>query len=85
MNRRNDSPTVIDLQLIQATVQLGAGTALEVNCETGIPMVTINRALLVLSSRNAIRFDDESKRYVARRSDNPPRWIRPRNVVRCGT
>jgi hypothetical protein len=84
MTRRNDSPTVVDLQIIQATVQLGAGTALEVNCETGIPMVTIHRALLVLSSRNAIRFDSETRRYTARRSDPPPRWIRARNVVRCG-
>jgi len=84
MKRRNDSPTITDLQIIHLTVQVGAGTDLEVNCETGIPIVTIRRALLVLSSRNAIRYDNESGRYVARQSSRPPRWIVPRNVVRCG-
>jgi hypothetical protein len=61
---RNRTPTHIDLGFIHITLRLGESDPESIALETGIPLQTTRRALLILVARRSVRWDDNVKEYV---------------------
>ena len=77
-------PNFIDLQIVHASLRIGCLNPLELVEQTGIPLDVVCRALAVLESRRAVRWDRELGRHVAVASVRSIRLRAPEVVVRAG-
>ena len=58
------SPTTVHLACVHATLRLGESSPEAIAAECGIDLETTRRALLVLTSRRAARWDAAAQGYV---------------------
>jgi DNA-binding transcriptional regulator YhcF (GntR family) len=77
-------PNFVDIQIVHASLRIGCRTPREIEGDTGIPLVIVSRALAVLESRRAVRWDRELGRHVAVAGVWSVRLRAPQVVVRAG-
>lgn len=74
----------VHLSIVHASLRIGCLTPLELVEQTGIPLDVVCRALAVLESRRAVRWDRELGRHVTVASVKTVRFRAPEVVVRAG-